>query len=253
LPPVSDEPETRPAEFPDPREAWSSPYRGIEFELSAKWLAGGALLYAMLLLVFMAGNPREATWPIVGPSLYLTPMFGLPYVLATVNRPGRTRRLLFFIGLLPLVHIGANYAAWYYATLTFDLAEPGLDQRHNLIAGGIGGLLGSAAAFALLHLVRLTAPRRQHLIAMIAGVILLTALGAAAMAAGLQWTDALRRTADGGRQVIWYETVHFPWQLLFALLLAWLMRKPREPRRRPRELPAEPVEVAQPFRSISAE
>jgi hypothetical protein len=58
------------------------------------------------------------------------------------------------------------------------------------------------------------------------GAILLTALGAGAMAAGLQWTDALRRTDDPGRQIIWYELVHFPWQLLFGAILAWLMRKP---------------------------
>ncbi len=52
------------------------------------------------------------------------------------------------------------------------------------------------------------------------------------MAAGLQWTDALRRTDDPGRQIIWYETVHLPWQLLFGALLAWMMRKPRVPRKR---------------------
>ena len=216
--------------FRDPREAWFSPYRGAEFGTAFNWLCGGAALYALLLLVAMAGKPAEATWPVVGPSLYLTPMYGLPLVLATINKPGRTRRMLFFLLLLPLVHVAANYVAFSYAARSFDLENPGVDMRHNLIAGGLGGLTGSVLAFALLRLVRLTAPDRRHLVAMSLGVILLTAIGAAAMAAGLLWTDAIRRTDDPGRAIIWYETVHFPWQIAFALLLAWLMRKRREPR-----------------------
>ena len=73
--------------FPDPREAWFSPYRGIEFVTSLKWLVAGAALYALLLLVAMAGKPAEATWPIVGPSLYLTPLYGLPYVCLLYTSP----------------------------------------------------------------------------------------------------------------------------------------------------------------------
>ena len=225
--------------FRDPREAWFSPYRGTEFGIAFKWLCGGAALYALLLLVMMAGKPGEATWPVVGPSLYLTPLYGLPYVLATVNKPGRTRRMLYFILLLPLAHVAANYAAFSYAARTFDLELPGVDVQRDLVAGALGGLTGAVLAFALLALVRLTAPDRRHLPVMILGTVLLAAIGAAAMAAGLQWTDALRRPDDPGRAIIWYETVHLPWQLAFALLLAWLMRRKPEPRRkRARPAPA---------------
>lgn len=250
-----------PTSTPDPREAATAPYRGIAFGVSLKWLAAGALLYALLLLVTMAGNPGEATWPVVGPSLYLTPMFGVPYVITTLHRPGRTRRILFFLILLPLIHVAANYVAWSYAVAYFDLAVPGRDVPQNMIAGGLGGLTGAVLAFALLRLVRLTAPGRSSLVTMMFGTVLLTAAGAAGMAAGLQWTDALVRKDDPGRQIIWYEIVHFPWQLLFALLLATLMRKGREPpavRREPEPAP-EPAAsdshaVAERMRgSISAE
>ncbi len=91
----------------------------IEYGVSFKWLSIGAAIYALLLLVTMAGKPAEATWPIVGPSLYLTPLWGLPYVFATANRPGRTRRILLFLILIPIVHVGANYLAWSYAASSF--------------------------------------------------------------------------------------------------------------------------------------
>lgn len=215
----------------DPREAWYSPYRGMPFALSLKYLLGGAVLYALLLLVAMAGSGKFATYPVVGPSIYLTPMFGLPLVLGTANRPGRTRRILYFLILLPLVHMAANYLAVLYGMEYFDLLEPGADRERNLIAGGIGGFTGALLSVLLLHLVRLTARDRRHWLAMIASVVLLTAAGAGTMAAGLQWTDALRRTGDPGRAILWYETVHFGWQCVFAVCLAWLMRKRPEPRR----------------------
>lgn len=227
--------------FPDPREAWFSPYRGMAFGQSFKWLFAGVLLYALLLLVAMAGKPEEATYPIIGPSLYLTPMFGLPYVLATLNRPGRTRRMLYFILLLPLVHIAANYLAWYYAVSNFDQLDASGDFRRNLITGAIGGLAGAVFSFALLRLVQLTPAVRSPLVMMILGTMLLTALGAWTMAAGLQWTDAVRRPYQHDRAILWYQSVHLPWQLVFALLLAWLMRKAREPEKPKR--PAGPAEA----------
>ena len=67
-------------DFPDLREAWFSPYRGIRFGYTFRLLVLGALLYALLLLVAMAGKPEDAALPILGPSLYLTPMFGLPAI-----------------------------------------------------------------------------------------------------------------------------------------------------------------------------
>lgn len=199
-------------------------FGGIGFWTSLKWLGAGALLYALLLLVAMAGKPADATYPIVGPSLYLTPMFGLPYVLAMLNRPGRTRRMLYFLVLLPAAHVIANYLAWSYAVSNFDLADRSGDLQRDLLTGGFGGVAGASLGFALLEQVQLTPLEKPRRWAMLLGVVLLTALGAAAMAFGLWWTDALRITVEPGRAILWYQIVHLPWQLLFALFLAWLMR-----------------------------
>ncbi|MBO9712560.1 hypothetical protein [Sphingomonas sp.] len=216
--------------FPDRREAWSSPYRGIEFGITAKWLILGAFLYALLLLGTMAANTAEAIWPIVGPSLYCTPFFGLPYVLATINRPGRTRRILFFLILLPLIHVAANYLAWRNAVENYDELKAGRDLIPNLISGGIGGLAGAALSFGFLEFVQLSSSQRFERLSLLLGVVLLTAMGALGLAYGLQLTDALREPRVISHLVLFYEMIHFPWQLLFAVLLAWLMRKPREPR-----------------------
>jgi hypothetical protein len=227
---VSDDPiQQPPEELPDPREVRTAPYRGVDFTITLKWLGAGTLLYAMLLLVAMRGNPADATLPIIGPSLYLTPMFGLPYVLATLDMPGRTRRILYFLILLPLAHVAANYVAWRYAVYNFDPMDVDGDLHLDLVTGALGGFTGSVLALALLKTVRLGAPHRSNLIGKIVAVILLTAVGAGGMAAGLLWTNALH-DPKVSHQIIWYETVHFPWQLAFALLLAAIMHKPRPAR-----------------------
>lgn len=206
----------------------SAGFEGVAFGRTFKWLAAGALLYALLLLVAMAGSRNDTTWLIVGPSLYLTPLFGLPYVVASFDLPGRTRRLVYFLLCVPLAYAGAKYLTLNYATEHFDLFEPGRDLRADLIAGALGGLAGAAFAFALLALVGLVPRRRSSTPVLCLGALLLSAAGAAGMAAGLYWTDAL---LDAGRHasriIIWYEVLHFPWQLLFALLLAFTMRRKR--------------------------
>ena len=203
-------------------------FEGVPFWRTLKWLGAGALLYALLLLVAMAGSSNDTTWLIVGPSLYLTPVFGLPYVVASFDLPGRTRRLVYFLLCVPLAYAGAKYLTLNYATEHFDLFEPGRDLKVDLIAGALGGLAGAALAFALLTVVGLVPRRRSSTVVLCLGALLLSAAGAAGMAAGLYWTDAL---LDAGRHasriIIWYEVLHFPWQLLFALLLAFAMRRNR--------------------------
>lgn len=228
-------------------------FGGIGFWTSLKWLGAGVLLYALLLLVAMAGKPADATYPIVGPSLYLTPMFGLPYVLATLNRPGRTRRMLYFLVLLPVAHVIANYLAWSYAVSNFDLGDRSGDLQRDLLTGGFGGIAGAALSFALLQQVQLTPLETPRRWAMLLGVLLLTALGAGTMAFGLWWTDALRITAEPSRAILWYEIVHPSWQLVFALFLAWLMRPVRgAPVSSVDTAPATPVEDAPPDASAQA-
>jgi hypothetical protein len=231
---VADSEELQPAEAApnSPREPWFGPYRGLPFRISLKWLGAGVLVYALLLMVAIAGNPQDAMLPIFGPSLYLTPMFGLPLLFVTVHRPGRARRLVYFLALLPLIHIAANYLAWSHAVANHTPFDASGDFERNLIAGALGGFTGAALSFSALHLIGLTARRRAELAPILLATLALTALAAAGMALGLQWTDATRDARhEAGRLIIWYEAVHLPWQLVFALALAWLMRRPRRARR----------------------
>ncbi len=213
------------------RKPWFAPYRGVRFAISLKWLLGGALVYALLLLVMIAANPRDASLPIVGPSLYLTPVFGLPLVLRLAHRPGRLRRLLYFLVLLPLAHIAANYVAWAYAVPNFYQSDPNEVLLRNLVTGAWGGVTGATLAFTLLHLFGLTARRRAELLVMILATVALTVIGALGMAQGLILSGETMDTHHVEPLSLWFETVHLPWQALFALALAWLMRPPRAPKR----------------------
>jgi hypothetical protein len=234
---VSDDPVLPAADAPEPRKPLFAPYRGVRFALSLKWLLGGALLYALMLLVMIPANPREAAWPIVGPSLYLTPLFGLPFVLRLVHRPGRLRRLIYFLMLLPIAHIAANYLAWSYAVGNFYQADPNDVLLRNLATGAWGGLAGATFAFTLLHLSRLTPRRRSELPVMMLATIALTILGALGMAQGLILSGGAIDTHEREALTIWFECVHLPWQAVFALTLAWLMRPPRLPRARKEKSP----------------
>ncbi|MDF7774343.1 hypothetical protein P1X14_03715 [Sphingomonas sp. AOB5] len=209
------------------RKPWFAPYRGVRFSISLKWLLAGTLIYALLLLVMIHANPREATFPIVGPSLYLTPIFGLPLVLRLMHRPGRIRRLLYFLLLLPLAHIAANYVAWYYAVSNFYQLDAQAVLIRNLTAGAWGGVTGATFAFTLLYLTGLTARRRAELATMAVATIALTVIGALGMAQGLVFTGQSADTHDREALILWFETIHLPWQIIFSLALAWLMRPPR--------------------------
>lgn len=214
------------AEPPEPvrREVRYPRYRGIEFAISLKWLLGGVLLYALLLLVAIAGNPDDAILPFLGPSLYLTPAFGLPYVLRTVHRPGRIRRMVYFFLLVPLAHMAAIYVTWDHGLSTYAF-DPGTQLVRNLRSGALGGVTGAVLAFTFLHLARVTPRRRAELVVMGGAVAMLGAIGAAGVAEGALFAEAMDgRPRDAGRLIIGFECVHLPWQVAFALALAWLMR-----------------------------
>lgn len=217
----------------DPREKWSSPYRGTEFLVSFRWLVTGALAYALLLMVLVAGNPDDARrLPFLGPSFYLTPVFGLPYVLATVGRPGRTRRLIYFLLLLPLVHMAAIYIAWDHGLSNYSF-EPGQEAAHLLKSGAFGGVTGAVLAFTLLWMTGLTARPRTELVTMGFAAIVLGAVGAAAMMQAVRVSGGLATSLHASEPtIIGFELVHLPWQLVFAIALSWLMRPERAPKQR---------------------
>lgn len=218
---------------PPERKPWFAPYRGVRFATSLRWLLAGALVYALMLLVMIAANPRDASLPLVGPSLYLTPMFGLPLVLRLMHRPGRMRRLIYFMLLLPIAHMAANYLAWSYAVPDFYRPDPEAVLQRSLITGAWGGLAGATFSFTLLYLTGLTARRRAELGTMMLATIALTVIGALGMAQGLILSGETMLTHRTEPLIIWFECVHAPWQIAFALALAWLMRPPKAVHRKP--------------------
>lgn len=218
--------------------------RNVRFWHAFIWLLVGSLTYsvALALALLLYPDPKDALAPVVGPSLYLTPLFGLPYLVASARQRGWLRRLFYFTILLTLAHVVANFLAWRYGVVNFPL-EPGPgDYARNLATGAIGGLSGSALAFVFLLWTRLAPQTLGTRLIFIVGLAALTALGALGMAQGLALSDALEMPFKPSRFVFWFVCVHFPWQAVLALLLAWLMRLRPGVRVQPRdEKPAPPV------------
>lgn len=228
---------------PQAREGHFLPYRGLRFWLSFKWLVAGTLLYALLLLVMIKAAPDDLISPFLGPSFYLTPLFGLPYVLRTVHRPGRLRRLVYFMLLLPAVHMAAIYIAFYQLMSTYDPIDATRTFVSAVISGAWGGVMGAVFAFTALFLVRLAPRRRAELLAMSFFTILLGAVGAAGMGQAVLFagSDYAAAARDTERLIIGFESVHLPWQAVFAFALAWLMRPPHAPKRVGVSSPAPPA------------
>ena len=215
------------------REGVLAPYRGLRFWLSFKWLIAGALLYAMLLLVAIKAAPQDVIAPFIGPSFYLTPFFGLPLVLRTAHRPGRVRRLIYFLGVVPVAHMAAIYLTVYHLTSTFNPIDTGGTYVRSLASGAWGGVAGAVFGFTGLYLVRLTPRRRAELVAMGFFTILLGAVGAAGVGQAILFAgpDLPAAAHDSERLIIGFESVHLPWQATYAFALAWLMRPPHAPRK----------------------
>lgn len=221
------------------REGWLPPYRGLGFWLSLKWLVAGALLYGLLLLVAIKAAPDELITPFLGPSVYLTPVFGLPYVLRTINRPGRMRRIVYFLLMLPPIHLAAVYIAFYQFSSAFDPINTTRTFASALMSGGWGGLVGAVFGFTGLYLARLMPRRRVELVTIGFFTAVLTVLGAVGMGQAVLFagTDYATAARDSEALIIGFESVHLPWQAAFAVALAWLMRPRHAPKRAPNPSP----------------
>ncbi len=224
---LSEPPLTPPSRWPD--------YRG-DFGGAFLWLLLGALVYAAALPFAVRADPQLAITPVLGPSVQLTPLFGLPFVLARLKRNGRLRRLVYFLLLVPLAHAAASYVAWAWAVEHFRPFPDGREFARNLFAGAVGGVTGATLSFAVLPFLALVPRRRASVWKAAFATLLLGTVGAYGMAWGLRWTNALRTMAPNDL-VLWLECVHLPWQVGFAASLAWLMPIPPKLFR---------IEVAQP-------
>ena len=213
---------------PQAREGAFLPYRGLRFWLSFKWLIAGALLYGLLLLVAIKAKPDDVISPFLGPSFYLTPFFGLPLVLRTVHRPGRLRRMIYFLIIVPAVNMAAIYLAFFHLMSSYDPIDSGSTFPHALVSGAWGGVTGAVLGFTGLYLVRLAPRRRAELFAMSFFTVLLGAIGAAGVGQAVLFAgaDLIAASHDSERLIIGFESVHLSWQVAFAFALAWLMRPP---------------------------
>lgn len=200
--------------------------RNVRFWHAFIWLLIGAIVYALALALalLLYPDPKDALAPVVGPSLYLTPLFGLPYLLVSARQRGWLRRVFYFTILLTFSHVVANDLAWGYGVANFPLEPDPGDYLRYLATGAIGGFAGSALAFVLLVWTRLAPFTPATRMIALAGIAVLTVLGAVGMAYGLVMTDALAMPFKPSRFVFWFLSVHLPWQAAFALFAAWLMR-----------------------------
>lgn len=200
--------------------------RHVRFWHAFIWLLVGSILYgvALAFALLLYPDPKDALAPVVGPSLYLTPLFGLPYLIASARQRGWLRRVFYFTLLLGSAHIIANNLAWRYGVVNFPLEPDPSDYMRDLATGAIGGFAGSTLAFAFLIWMRLAPLTRGTRAIMLLGIATLTALAALGMAQGLLMTQALEMPFKPSRFVFWFEWVHLPWQAALAFFLAWLMR-----------------------------
>jgi len=205
--------------------------RNVRFRHAFVWLLIGAILYAISLAiaVLLYPDPKDVLAPVIGPSLYLTPLFGLPYLFASVRQRGWVRRLVYFEAMLPVAHVAANYLAWRHAMLSFPLEPDPQAYLRDLGTGAVGGFAGGALALMLLVPLRLTPLGAGGRAIILFGIAALTLLGALGMAQGLLLTNALEYPLRSARFVFWLECVHLPWQACLAFFLAWLMRLGRRP------------------------
>jgi hypothetical protein len=200
--------------------------RNVRFRHAFIWLLVGAVVYAvaLALAILLYPDPKDILAPVIGPSLYLTPIFGMPYILASARQRGWVKRVLYFGAALPIAHVLANYLAWRHAVLSFSLEPDPQAYLRDLGTGSVGGFAGGALALMLLVTLRLAPLHAGSRAIILLGIAALTLLGALGMAQGLLFTNALEYPLKSARFIFWFECIHLPWQACLAFFLAWLMR-----------------------------
>jgi hypothetical protein len=176
----------------------------MTIDKTSRTLIGGAFLYSLALVAFAFMDIPD--WRILGvtisPFIYLTPLFGLPYVL--ISRPG-AMRIVYFLLFVPIVH---NLAI----TCAAQVAGENLFEPADVVGGAVGGLVGAAASFAILALISRSARTLPALKTALAGTLLLAAIGAVGLHLAFQLDENLS-----------FVILYLPWQLVFALCLGRML------------------------------
>lgn len=172
------------------------------------WFALGHGLFAAALL------PAMTAALFLG-NVLITPLFALPYLIAT-------RRERLWMKLLAMVpgFTAIHYYAQYLTMQQLFPAGSSLGDPHtlsSLLPGAVGGLAGGAASLLLCALLRLTKPG-PNTAAWIAGGTV--ALGVA----GSLGVYGYFAVVDHTGMLLALLTIYTPWQLLFGAVLAKVLR-----------------------------
>ncbi len=144
-------------------------------------------------------------------------LFGLPLLLFGQRDRIVARGLVLLIGF-SLVH----YCAFKLAQTSFRVPFSGEGLTDSpWVPGAIGGAVGAAGAFALCALAGLLRPGVRGLL--LAGTLALVVIGSAGVRIGV-FGESARDEMPWG--LLW---VYVPWQLVFAYLLAKVLRVERSP------------------------
>lgn len=160
------------------------------------WLMLGHLLFAGALFWTIWAEIQFG-------NAWVMPLFGAPLLALGPRDRLAVRALALLVGI-PVAH----WAAGMFALLSLPLGAG------MVITGGIAGLVGSAGALALLHLLGLL--RRDHTTLRVAeiGIALLTFI------AMLGVYHFLNAPGDQAANIVTWLWLYTPWQIVFSWVLA---------------------------------
>lgn len=166
-------------------------------------LALGHVLFAVALFT-VAGALGEYAF------YWITPLFGLPYLVLGPRGQLPARAFVLLIGFAAV-----HYGAALLASKCFAVPFTGTGLTGEIwICGAIGGAAGAVASFALCRLCGLLRPGGWGMLA--AGTLTLTVLGAIGLSLAFTGWDK-----DAVAPMLLLYT---PWQLAFAWFLAKTLR-----------------------------
>lgn len=168
-----------------------------------KWLALGHILYAIVLLVV-------AYWDVDLGNIWITPLFALPLVVAGGRKRLIERALVMLLG----------FTAIHYEAMSLTMSL----YTQQLLPGAVGGGFGGLASLALCLLFRLAPLDRPTIVWTLVGTLLLAVTGSLGVHLYLLAMGA-QNSLDGPLgSAVSMLLIYTPWQLVFAFVLAKVLK-----------------------------
>jgi hypothetical protein len=169
-----------------------------------KWLIAGHLLYVVGLLI-------AASMSIEMGNIWVTPLFGLPLLWAERKHRPWLKALVFVIGFT-----SAHYCGEWIAIKSY---QPSAELA--LLPGLWGGLLGGGLALAACFVLGLCRPGVPTMVLGLFGLGLLGVAGALGVYMYVSGGPASDGPVAAVMHMLWIYT---PWQVVFAYVLAKVLR-----------------------------